>query len=84
VAARTLVLLGKPDCHLCHEMRDTIAPVLAELGLDLVERDVRADPALARRYALNIPVLLAAEEEVARHRIDAEGLRRRLRELGLT
>jgi Glutaredoxin-like domain (DUF836) len=81
--ACTLVLLGKPDCHLCHEMRDTVLPVLASLGLELVERDVRDDPDLSRRYILAIPVLLFGTDEIARHRVTTDELRARLRELRL-
>jgi glutaredoxin-like protein DUF836 len=73
-----LTLLGKPDCRLCHEMHEVVAPVAAALGLTLVERDVREDPELRRRYALDIPVLLAGEVEVVRHRTSAEELRERL------
>ena len=80
---RTLVLLGKPDCHLCHEMRDAIRPVLASLGLELVERDVRDDPELSRRYILSIPVLLHGTREIVRHRVTSDELRARLRDLGL-
>jgi hypothetical protein len=78
-----LTLLGKPDCGLCHEMHEVVAPVAAALGLTLVERDVREDPELKRRYAYEIPVLLAGAVEVARHRTSAGDLRRRLAELGL-
>ncbi len=73
-----LVLLGKPDCRLCHEMAAVVAPVLAELGLGLVERDVRDDPESRRLYLLQIPVLLLDGVELARHRITAEELRERL------
>ena len=78
-----LTLLGKPDCGLCHEMHAVAAPVVAALGFTLVERDVREDPALKRLYALEIPVLLAGEVEVVRHRTTPEALRARLLELGL-
>jgi hypothetical protein len=73
-----LKLLGKPDCHLCHEMREVVRSVLAELGATLVELDVRDDPELEKRYLLEIPVLLVGDAEVARHRTTAEELRRRL------
>jgi len=76
-----LTLLGQPDCGLCHEMHEVVAPVAAALGLTLVERDVREDPELKRRYALEIPVLLAGEVEVVRHRTTADQVRRRLAEL---
>jgi len=71
-------LLGKPDCHLCHEMTAVVAPVLAELGLSLVERDVRDDPEWWRLYRLEIPILLLNGVELARHRITAAELRLRL------
>ena len=45
------MLLGQPGCHLCHEMRETIRPVLEALGLGLEERDVRDDPDLERGRA---------------------------------
>jgi glutaredoxin-like protein DUF836 len=73
-----LTLLGQPGCHLCHEMHAVVAPVAADLGLTLVERDVREDPELKRRYALEIPVLLAGDVEVVRHRTSAQEVRRRL------
>jgi hypothetical protein len=76
-----LTLLGKPDCHLCHEMHAVAAPVAAALGLTLQERDVREDPELKRRYALEIPVLLAGDVEVVRHRTTPADLRRRLEEI---
>jgi hypothetical protein len=81
--ALVLTLLGKPDCGLCHEMHEVVAPVVAALGLTLVERDVRQDPELKKRYAYEIPVLLAGDVEIVRHRTTIAELRRRLAELGL-
>lgn len=76
-----LVLLSKPGCHLCKEMKAAVLPVLDELGLGLVERDVRDDPEDRRLYATEIPVLLWDGAVVARHRITADALRSRLAEL---
>lgn len=81
MTARTLVLVGKPGCHLCEVMRAVVAPLAAELGLLLDERDVRSDPELDALYANDIPVLLLGGREVARHRVTAADLRARLREL---
>jgi hypothetical protein len=81
VSDGALVLVGKPGCHLCEAMRDVVGPVAAELGLRLDERDVRADPELDALYGRDIPVLLLAGREVARHRVTAEDLRGRLRDL---
>jgi len=81
-AAQIVTLLGKPDCHLCHVMRDAVEPVLAERGIRLVVRDVREDAELLRRYRNEIPVLLAGDVEIARHRITPEDLVARLADLG--
>ncbi len=79
-SSRRLSLVGKPDCHLCHEMR---AVVVGVVGGDVVtDVDVRADEDLERRYLFEIPVLLWGDIEIARHRVTAAELRRRLRELG--
>jgi hypothetical protein len=81
VSPPTLTLLGRPDCRLCHEMRAVAERVLLEPAR-VVERDVREDPELEKRYRLEIPVLLWGEREVVRHRVTEAELRRRLQELG--
>ena len=73
-----LVLVGKPGCHLCEVMSRVAAPVAAEMGLTLVERDLRSDPELDALYRHDIPVLLLDGREVARHRVSADELRARL------
>jgi glutaredoxin len=77
-AGAGLVLLSKPGCHLCHEMKAAIAPLLSELGLALREEDVRDDPEHRARFARDIPVLLWNGAELARHRISPDELRARL------
>ena len=57
--------------------------VLPEFGVGLVERDVREDPRLEARYLFEIPVLLLDEQELARHRVTEDELRRLLRSAGL-
>jgi thiol-disulfide isomerase/thioredoxin len=77
-----LVLLGKPDCGLCREMREVVEHALPALGAELVERDITEDAELERRYVFDIPVLLYDGREVARHRIGADELLPRLRAAG--
>jgi len=81
VRAGPLILVGKPGCHLCEVMHAVAAPVAAELGLALAERDVRSDPELDALYRHDIPVLLLEGREVARHRVSAQDLRARLQAL---
>jgi hypothetical protein len=81
VTSEPLVLVGKPGCPLCDEMRAVAGPLAAELGLVLEEADIRADAELDALYRLDIPVLLLGGREVARHRAQSGDLRRRLRDL---
>jgi Glutaredoxin-like domain (DUF836) len=77
---RVLTLLSSPGCHLCHDMKAVVEAVAPDLGFTLRERDVRERDEW-RDYRLEIPVLLAEGREVARHRVDAAELERRLRAL---
>jgi hypothetical protein len=76
-----LLLLGKPDCHLCHEMAVVVREAVGD-QLPLVEVDVRSQDKW-KRYRMEIPVLLLGEEEVVRHRTTKAELRERLGELGV-
>jgi Glutaredoxin-like domain (DUF836) len=77
-AGTVFTLLGKPDCHLCHAMREVAGRVLEGRGASLEFKDVRDDPEAERRYRYDIPVLLLGQREIARHRVTEAELRRRL------
>ena len=78
---RRLVLVGKPDCGLCKELREAAEAVAPGLGLTVEDVDVGEDAELERRYLFEIPVLLLGTHEVARHRATREELRERLTQL---
>jgi len=78
-----LVLLSAPGCHLCHALRAVVERVLPDFALALSERDVREDPQLRARYALDIPVLLREGRELLRHRASEDELRAALRAAGV-
>lgn len=66
-----LTLLSREGCHLCDDMRRGLEHMAAARVFELHTVDVDSDPALKRRYGDNIPVLLAGDEELCRHRFDA-------------
>ena len=72
--ARRLTLLVRAYCHLCDEMRQTLAPLASAAGWSVDEVDVDADPALETRWGEYVPVLLAEEREICRYRIDRAAL----------
>ena len=72
--ARTLTLISRAYCHLCHEMEAALQPLLAEYGVALEVRDADADPALAR-YDELAPVLLLGETELCHYFLDVAAVR---------
>jgi hypothetical protein len=63
-----LILVSKPGCGLCVEMRAVLLKV-RPASVRLEEIDVREHPDLERRYVFEIPVLLHDGRELARHRL---------------
>ncbi|HOI50856.1 glutaredoxin family protein [Azonexus caeni] len=66
-----LTLLSRSYCHLCHDMEEALAPLLAEFEASLQVLDVDADPDLEARYDELVPVLLHGETELCHHFLDA-------------
>jgi len=79
-AAPRLVLVTRHDCELCETMQRELAALARTLPLPPLEVvDVDADPQLARRHGLDVPVLLLDGSRVCRHRLDRAELERLLR-----
>ena len=53
-----VVLIGKPDCHLCENARLIVSRVCDELCVNWVELSILDDPKLAAKYFESIPVLV--------------------------
>ena len=67
-------MLVRADCHLCEEMRDSLAPWLTAEGFALDEIDVDSEPALAARWGAYVPVLLDGDRELCHYRLDRSAL----------
>ena len=75
-----LTLLTRPACGLCEEFLVELRALGEQLPLPAITLlDVDSDPQLARRYGLDIPVLLLDGVSVCRHRLDRAELIRLLR-----
>lgn len=70
----TLVLYGRPGCHLCDEAR----AVLERVGHPFEEIDIEGDDALLRRYLERIPVVALDGEELYDFFVDETDLRARV------
>lgn len=76
-----LLLLTRPECGLCAEFEEELHALGQQVPLPPLRLlDVDADPELARRYGLDIPVLLWGGVKVCEHRLDRAELIRLLRQ----
>jgi hypothetical protein len=75
IDARRMTLLVRAYCHLCDDMRDALAPLADTFGWTVEEIDIDTDPVLERRWNEDIPVLLAGERVLCRHRFDATAVK---------
>lgn len=71
-------LVVKKDCALCDDARRVLAELADELSIEIKEIDLHSDPAIHARYRYDVPVALLEGKVIAKHRIDARELRRRL------
>ncbi len=81
-----LLVIGKPDCHLCDVAREIVEGVIADLpdevadGIDVREASIADDPALYELWWEKIPVVLIDGRLHAHWRLSADRLRAALLE----
>jgi hypothetical protein len=73
-----VTVVSRVDCHLCDVAKSEVARVTAELGVDWVEVDVDADPALLEEYSDLVPVILVDGRVHDYWRVDGARLRQAL------
>jgi len=73
-----VVLIGKPECHLCADARVIIAKVCSELDVQWSELSILDDPALASKYFELIPVTLVDGKPHDQWRVNEDRLRNAL------
>jgi hypothetical protein len=75
-----LTLLSRTECELCERLLAELTALRARVPIPPVELvDVDADPLLARRWGLQVPVLLLDGARVCGPQLDAPELLRLLR-----
>jgi len=71
-----LTIYSRPGCHLCDEMKATVARVARTIPLALEDIDISTDPALEARYGVEIPVLMVDGKKAAKYRVTEDELLR--------
>jgi glutaredoxin len=74
----TVVLYGRPGCHLCDEAREALNALNAGRGFALREVDIERDQGLHARYLERIPVVEVDGEVVSELAFEPERLLARL------
>lgn len=70
-----LTLLSRSWCHLCDDLLAVLLPLQAEFAFILEVRDMDRYPDLDERWGEHVPVLMAGESELVRHRATPAELR---------
>jgi hypothetical protein len=78
----TIVLYGRPGCHLCDDALLVLERVRAVAPFELCCVNIEDDDALLRAYLERIPVVSLDGEEVYDYHVDERDLRARLARVG--
>jgi glutaredoxin len=70
-----LTVYVRRGCHLCADMTQALQRLQAELGFDVTEVDIDADPELRQRYDTRVPVLVAGATEICYYFLEEDRLR---------
>ncbi len=79
---RRLVVLSRAWCHLCDDLLEALAPLSAELGLDVEVIDLEERPEFEERWGELVPVVLAGGEELCHYHLDPDAIRAYWRKIG--
>jgi hypothetical protein len=78
IPRRVVEIYSKPDCSLCEKALAAVKAVQQREEFDLVERDVREDPALYERWRYEIPVVCIDGVVALSGRVTEDAFARRL------
>lgn len=73
-----LTLMFREYCGLCHQMRDALQPLQAELGFDVEIVEIDDFPELEAKYDELVPVLLHGDVEICHYFLDEQALRKHI------
>ncbi len=75
-----MTLYGRPGCHLCDAAQTTLESARPKLGFELEIVNIELDDDLHARFMFEIPVVLLADEEIAKAPISEKALLTELEE----
>lgn len=63
-------IYSKPNCCLCDQARAVLERVCERIPFDLVEEDIRADPAIFAAFRYDIPVVIIDGHQAFKLRLE--------------
>ena len=75
-----VVIYSRPGCHLCEEAKKVIEASGYRGEYTLEEINIESDAELLRRHRYDIPVIMINGVEAFRHRVTADGFRKKLKQ----
>jgi hypothetical protein len=75
---KTVVIYGRPGCHLCDDAVAIIERVQARFPFKLEQRNIESDDGLFKRYLERIPVVEIDGQEAFELFVDEQQFERRL------
>ena len=65
-----VVLYSRKDCHLCDEVKATLARLEPRGGFTWTEVDVDSDPELVRQFTDEVPIVFIDGKKAFKYRMD--------------
>lgn len=69
-----LIVYGRKDCHLCHDMIAGLEQFRQQFGFDFTVVDIDTEKDLVSRYGERVPVLMGGGQEICHYHLDPAAL----------
>jgi len=71
-----LIVYYREGCHLCEQVVASLFELQAELKYEIIQIDIDDDPALQKKYDVDVPVVMFNDEVIFYHFFDETELRK--------
>jgi len=71
-----LIVYYREGCHLCEQVVASLFELQAELKYEIIQIDIDNDPALQKKYDIDVPVVMFNDEVIFYHFFDETELRK--------
>jgi glutaredoxin len=73
-----VLVYSRPGCHLCDEVKQTLAQVQGQADFAWRDVDIDTDPELRQKYNDEVPVVFIDGRKAFKYRMDSRDFLRRL------